>query len=302
MATIKGNRALIQRKSVPSPFDLAGFFKDHSELNKLGEEYKKSIAALLERLQISADSYEQMSVEHEKLIRHTLQEIRQAIADVSNEAAAHIRSIVPEKGKDAPAIDEKALAERVFGMVRVPKDGESLDEDSVVGKILSALPSPEKIDHKKIAKEVMKLFPKQEKAKEAPTLDEILNAIKENIKVEHIPGLKNEIDSYRRQLAGKKYGVDTWARGGGDIVAAGTGVTITTSNGQKIINAQAGLSVLSATGSIDNSNVVFTFTKQPTLVVVNGTSYRNGHGVAISGTTATLDNPVGTNGDIYGLG
>jgi anthranilate phosphoribosyltransferase len=30
---------------------------------------------------------------------------------------------------------------------------------------------------------------------------------------------------------------------------------------------------------------------------VNGTSYRNGHGVTISGTTITLDNPVGTGGD-----
>lgn len=62
-----------------------------------------------------------------------------------------------------------------------------------------------------------------------------------------------------------------------------------------------GLTILPATGAVDNSNVVFTFTSTPIMVVVNGSNYRNGHGVTIVGTTATLDSPVGTNGDIYGL-
>lgn len=64
----------------------------------------------------------------------------------------------------------------------------------------------------------------------------------------------------------------------------------------------AGLSVLAATGTVDGSNVTFTFASTPTLVVVNGTSYRNGHGVTIVTTTATLDNPAGVGGDVYGLG
>ena len=62
-----------------------------------------------------------------------------------------------------------------------------------------------------------------------------------------------------------------------------------------------GVSILAATGTVDNSNTVFTFTSAPTIVVVNGTAYRNGYGVTISGTTATLDNPAGTGGDVYGL-
>lgn len=64
----------------------------------------------------------------------------------------------------------------------------------------------------------------------------------------------------------------------------------------------AGLSVLTTTGTVDDSNVTFPFTSAPTLVVVNGVSYRNGHGVTISGTTAVLDTPAGVGGDVYGLG
>lgn len=63
-----------------------------------------------------------------------------------------------------------------------------------------------------------------------------------------------------------------------------------------------GLKYLVATGTVDNSNTTFTFTSTPTLVVVNGVSYRNGHGVTITGTTAVLDNPAGTGGDVWGLG
>lgn len=63
----------------------------------------------------------------------------------------------------------------------------------------------------------------------------------------------------------------------------------------------SGLSILAATGTIDDSNVTFTFTAIPSAVVVNGAVYNNGNGVTISGTTATLDNPIGTGGSIIGL-
>lgn len=77
-------------------------------------------------------------------------------------------------------------------------------------------------------------------------------------------------------------------------------------NGQQIdvttTGSGGGLGFLAATGTVDNSNTTFTFASPPTLVVVNGATYRNGHGVSISGTTATLDNPPGNGGDVYGLG
>lgn len=128
---------------------------------------------------------------------------------------------------------------------------------------------------------------------------------KKLLKKDHIDGLVPEIESYRSQLAGKHYGKDTWARGGGDTVKAGTNVTITANpDGTKSINAPSagGLGYLAATGAINNTNTVFTFTSTPTIVVVNGASYINGFGVTITGTSATLDNAPGNGGSVYGLG
>lgn len=67
-------------------------------------------------------------------------------------------------------------------------------------------------------------------------------------------------------------------------------------------SGSSGLGYLAATGTVDDSNTAFTFASEPTLVIINGASYRHGHGVTISGTSVTLDSPVGTGGDIYGLG
>jgi hypothetical protein len=61
------------------------------------------------------------------------------------------------------------------------------------------------------------------------------------------------------------------------------------------------VSILVATGTVDDSNVTFTFASTPHIVVVNGMSYVNGHGVTIVTTTATLDSPAGTGGYIYGI-
>lgn len=93
---------------------------------------------------------------------------------------------------------------------------------------------------------------------------------------------------------------------------AGEGVTLThnPANGRNDITitadggSGASLSVLTATGTKDDSNTAFTFASKPVLIVVNGASYRENAGWTWNaGTlTATLTNPVGTGGDIYGLG
>lgn len=86
-------------------------------------------------------------------------------------------------------------------------------------------------------------------------------------------------------------------------ISAGTNVTVTENKlGYITIAASGGgTNILEATGDVDDANTTFTFVSEPTMVVVNGSNYRNGHGCTIAGTTVTLDNPVGTDGDIYGL-
>lgn len=61
------------------------------------------------------------------------------------------------------------------------------------------------------------------------------------------------------------------------------------------------VSILAATGTVDDSNTVFTFASTPQIVVVNGMSYITGSGVTIVTTTATLDNPAGTGGFVFGI-
>lgn len=63
--------------------------------------------------------------------------------------------------------------------------------------------------------------------------------------------------------------------------------------------------ILNATGTIDDSNTAFTFTRQPSELVINGASYQQTGGAITwtwaAGTfTATLSSPVGIGGSIYG--
>lgn len=92
-------------------------------------------------------------------------------------------------------------------------------------------------------------------------------------------------------------------------IVAGTGISLAyaSSYGRNDITISAsgaGLSKLTATGAINDSNLAFTFASQPTLVVVNGAAYQENKGWAWdAGTlTATLDVAPGPQGDIYGLG
>lgn len=91
-----------------------------------------------------------------------------------------------------------------------------------------------------------------------------------------------------------------------NTLTAGANITITNGNGTITIASTGtggGLGYLAKlTGTINNSNTIFTFASTPTIVFVNGAGYINGAGVTISGTTATLDNPVGTGGSLFALG
>jgi len=87
----------------------------------------------------------------------------------------------------------------------------------------------------------------------------------------------------------------------------GTGVSLTYSsnfgrNDITISASGAAVSLLVATGAVNSSNTVFTFPSAPQIVVVNGAAYMNGAGITIVGTTATLDNPPGIGGSVYGIG
>lgn len=78
-------------------------------------------------------------------------------------------------------------------------------------------------------------------------------------------------------------------------------ITISGSTGRVLVDAAASFSVITMTGTIDDSNTAFTASSTPTVVMINGASYLNGGGVTIAGTSVTTDAPVGTGGAIFGL-
>lgn len=148
-------------------------------------------------------------------------------------------------------------------------NGEDADDEAILNKVLTILPNfiPDPIPGKDA-----------EFDEEALTQRIISKIQKEkSLDLTHIKGAQSFIKD------GVRYKFEELMHGGGS-------------------SSGSGLNYLIATGVINNTNTVFTFTKQPTFVIVNGASYVNGSGVTIAGTTATLDNPAGIGGAVTGLG
>lgn len=116
-----------------------------------------------------------------------------------------------------------------------------------------------------------------------------------------VKDLKNQIESDRKKS--QVFQGTGYVHGGGDTVDAGTGISISVVNGKKVITATgtASINPITVTGTVDDSNTTFTASSAPSMVNINGAFYVHGHGVTISGTNITTDNPVGTGGFIYAL-
>lgn len=159
------------------------------------------------------------------------------------------------------------------------RDGQDADEAVIVDSVLEKIKLPEQ-------KEIILDTPQDIRNK----LEVLQDG--EKLAIEAIEGLRKELDALKKNNA-------PFLMGGGPHYLAGSGITIS----GNVLSATGGaLSVLTATGTVDDSNTTFTFASTPTLVIVNGATYRHGKGVTIATTTATLDNPVGIGGDIYALG
>lgn len=234
---------------------------------------------------------------------HELEKIDAKIAEIDAKLEYAISIQKGDPGEDA---DEQKIADWVLSQIRQPKDGKDSDPEAVIKEVLARLPKYP--NEKELVASILKQLPsptaslkiiKEELSldKEA-LLDEILKSPKFKLGIDKIDGLKRTLDILDRR----------YIHGGGDTVSAGTNITITNVNGTKQINATGGsVTVLDATGTIDDSNVTFTFTSAPTLVVVNGSSYASTSTIGGTlawtavGTTVTLAFPVGTGGSIYGL-
>lgn len=241
--------------------------------------------------------------------------IDQKIEEIVDKKIAEIEIPVPENGTDGKdGVDGKDGADGKDGT-----DGKDADEEAIVEKIKPLIPTKEdilasikvpKVDKNEIIKKVIEQIPHnqaslkviQERIEADPTaIAEKLMAMPEfKLKVKNIEGLDATL-----KLLDRRY-----IHGGGDTVSAGTNISLVRlSNGTVQINSTGGLTILPATGLINDTNQNFIFTQKPSIIVMNGISYNDGAttgGVTAwtwnSGTnTATMFSPVGVGNNIFGI-
>jgi len=163
-----------------------------------------------------------------------------------------------EKGEDGKDADEKVIEERVFSKVieLIPppvqglpgRDGAEITKEQLVEKI--------NLIEGEIDPKVIKGY---------ETSDDVIKKIKKDkLDMRDIKGMPLNFNDQR------------WHGSGIPSLTAGTGISITdTTGGGKTISATGGGSyaILTATGTIDDSNLDFTFLSLPTELVINGGSY-----------------------------
>jgi len=142
-----------------------------------------------------------------------LNDSKEILLATRDEAIQVIKDIKQgEPGKDA---DEKAIEDRVLSRIPVPKDGISVDEKSVVEKVVALT----KIDEKTLAKKVLEILPKNKASLKVITenittdpmsvIDKIMELARDGkfkLKTDNVDGLDQTIASLRNQFAnGKGY-------------------------------------------------------------------------------------------------
>lgn len=212
-------------------------------------------------------------------------------------------------GLPGPAPDHEKIVADVLKKVRVPADGKSPQVQALAGALL-----PLMVRH--FEKNKPKVKDGKPGVDAAPVdtamlLDKLFEEIqsgKRKLSIGHIEGLDNKFAEVRNAAAmgTEIYGKNTWKRGGGDTVEAGTGVTVVeTVNGRKRISVIAApVGIIAVAGVIDDSNLTFTAASEPVLLNINGAFYQKTGGSytwTYAAGTITLNAAVGTGGSIFGI-
>lgn len=218
---------------------------------------------------------------------------------------AQIRSDI---GMLTSKLEEKSKAiDQKMALIKDGIDGKDADEQRVVQQVLALIKLPEYrapvMPGPEETRDMLELLQDENRLDKSAVKG--IEAIEEKVK---------EISLRPVGRGGGAKGIGLYIGGSKKLLTAqqiniigGTGISVSYAhaNGRNDITitatGSASLTPITITGTIDNSNVDFTAASEPSLVIVNGAAYRHGAGVTISGTTITLDNPVGSGGDVYGL-
>lgn len=199
--------------------------------------------------------------ESSQIINQNTQKIDKKVAEFEQTAVSLIKQI-----QNIPKLQGKDGTDGKNGTNG--KDAVSIDENALVKKVISKIPEN---------KASLKII--QEKFETDPmSVIEKIMALpdgKFKLKTSHIDGLEQTMRAFQSQL-GRGY-----LHGGGDTVAAGTNITITTNtNGAKVINATgSGTAVYNEI--VSGSGTTFTLANTPTA----GTERIYGQGQRLYPTT-----------------
>lgn len=266
-----------KRSTQPSIFDMAKSFRQVNELVKQLEDIKNEHNSSIEAHKANLAAY---NAEFEQIVAAKIAEI-----DVVLQKILEIQK--GEPGKDAEPVDIDAVIQSILSQIKIPipKDGKPgrdavVDEESIVKKVIKKIPKPEpvkapKIDHDAIVEKIFQL----------------LDTGKKKLSTKHIgdfnTGLEQTIAPIRSLAAG--------FRGGGDVVKAGSNITITTdADGKKVIaSTSSSITVYTETpsGLINGSNTTYTTAHTITNVysfAINGQFLHPTTDYTFSGTTITM--------------
>ncbi len=256
----RGIKALPQ----PSAFDMALGYAQLTEMVKELNQLKQQHSEVIDS---HNSKFEEALFSHIEKINALIDEINTALTTLKNTDFTGEPGPIPVPGihypipKDGVSPDENEIIKRVLAQIRQPKDGETpiINEEKIAKLASKYIKIPEvkspKIDHNAIVEKVF----------------EILDSGKKKLSTKHIGDMTEGLEQYLRPIRSLAAGF----RGGGDVVSAGSNITITTDvDGKKVIASTGGggLTALSATETPNGVLTVFTFstaTAQPSYLVVD---------------------------------
>lgn len=181
------------------------------------------------------------------------EQLRDQIYEAISAAKAAHKGDKGDQGEPA-VVDYAAIVSEVLRRIPRPQDGndaEPVDERGILARVLALVPPPEKgepgepglaaeVDHDQLAEAMLAKIAERK------------------IPAEHVDGIGKIMERHWQRIRGQ---FPSGFSGGGDVVVAGSNVTITRlTNGQRQISASSGsLTTLAATETPNSVLTVFTF-------------------------------------------
>lgn len=260
------------------------------------EKMPQIIEALFEKMRatLSQDARLKMDEEIKLFSANNLERLRNALQKIAADMQKGDAGYTPVKGHDYFTYEEvRAFIADIERNIRVPEDGKDADEEEIVKRVLNGVPKYNIQDIAKVAATIaLASIPEPEQIDIAKEMDSLPE---ESIKISAIKGLEQTFEGIRNAIRKVSSQKSKQAAGGGDVVVAGTGITITrTPSGKRQISAAGSAMTIyqdTVSGVIDGVNKIFTVSNAisaPIFLTLANSSYQVTVDYTVSGTTITF--------------